>query len=68
MNMDMEKLSPTEMTRRIYEIIDQTWEYREVQSYRELMMAAYNLFGMLHFDFGVEFPPPHSPREANFDF
>lgn len=32
------------------------------------MMAAYNLFGMLHFDFGVEFPPPHSPREANFDF
>ena len=64
----MEKLSPKEMTRCVDEIFDQAWRYREAQSYGELMVAAYNLFGLLHYDFGVEFPPPRFPREADFDF
>ena len=71
--MNMEKLSPTEMTRRIYEIMDQAWIYREAQSYGELMVAAYNLYGLLYYDFGVEFPTYDYPCNADqadepFDF
>lgn len=63
--MNTKKMSPEEMTRRVNEIIDQAWIYREAQSYGELMVAAYNLYGLLYYDFGVEHPTYDYPCKAD---
>ena len=64
----MKKQSPEEMTRRINEIWEQVYIYRECRSCGELLVAVSNLFGLLYYDFGVEFPPTIPPREADFEF
>ena len=64
----MKRMHPTEMTRCINEIWEQVYIYRECRSYGELLEAVYNLYGLLHDDFGVEFPPYDCPREDSFDF
>lgn len=45
------------MTDQIYEIFDQAWKYREASHYGELLVAAYSLWTLLRYDFGVTEPP-----------
>lgn len=56
-NERTKKMTPQEMTEVIYQIFDQAWGDRDTTHYGELMVAAYNLWTLLCYDFDVQEPP-----------
>ena len=61
-------MTTNEMVNCINDILTQVSTEREISTYSEVMVAAYNLWGFLHNDANCKFPPFEPPKEGTFEF